>query len=306
MKRNSHSSSVPIAAVERDTGLSKDTLRVWERRYGFPSPERGPSGERLYPRDQLEKLRLLRRLLDAGHRPGKIIGLPAAQLQALASSVPAAAAASNAAGEPELAALLELVKAHQVDALRRALSLSARRHGLARFVIERVAPMNRLVGDAWASGGLELFEEHLYTESIQFVLRKSIAAIPTNPHGPLVLLTTLPPEPHGLGLLMAEAIATLAGARCVSLGVQTPVPDVVRAATAHRADVVALSFTGCVRPNAVIASLGELRARLPAQIAIWAGGSSPALRRSPPQVRVITDLADLAPAVRRLRDGAPE
>ena len=29
-----------IAAVERDTGLSKDTLRVWERRYGFPSPGR--------------------------------------------------------------------------------------------------------------------------------------------------------------------------------------------------------------------------------------------------------------------------
>ncbi|MGA0116507.1 MAG: MerR family transcriptional regulator, partial [Burkholderiales bacterium] len=29
-----------IAAVERDTGLSKDTLRVWERRYGFPAPVR--------------------------------------------------------------------------------------------------------------------------------------------------------------------------------------------------------------------------------------------------------------------------
>jgi len=29
-----------ISAVERDTGLSKDTLRVWERRYGFPKPLR--------------------------------------------------------------------------------------------------------------------------------------------------------------------------------------------------------------------------------------------------------------------------
>jgi hypothetical protein len=26
----------PISAVERETGLSKDTLRMWERRYGFP------------------------------------------------------------------------------------------------------------------------------------------------------------------------------------------------------------------------------------------------------------------------------
>src|SRR6478735_862598 len=61
-----------IAAVERDTGLSKDTLRVWERRYGFPTPVRDQHDERLYSTDQLEKLRLLRLLIDYGHRPGKI------------------------------------------------------------------------------------------------------------------------------------------------------------------------------------------------------------------------------------------
>jgi methanogenic corrinoid protein MtbC1 len=38
-----------------------------------------------------------------------------------------------------------------------------------------------------------------------------------------VLLTTLPGEPHGLGLLMAEAMLALEGCTCVSLGVQTPV-----------------------------------------------------------------------------------
>ncbi|MCK7493491.1 MAG: MerR family transcriptional regulator [Comamonadaceae bacterium] len=35
--------------MERDTGLSKDTLRVWERRYGFPLPGRDALGERTYP-----------------------------------------------------------------------------------------------------------------------------------------------------------------------------------------------------------------------------------------------------------------
>ena len=47
-----------IAAVERDTGLSKDTLRVWERRYRFPLPARDPSGERVYSRQDVEKLRV--------------------------------------------------------------------------------------------------------------------------------------------------------------------------------------------------------------------------------------------------------
>ena len=54
-----------IAAVERDTGLSKDTLRVWERRYGFPHPDRDQFGERVYPIEQVDKLRVLRRLMDA-------------------------------------------------------------------------------------------------------------------------------------------------------------------------------------------------------------------------------------------------
>ena len=39
----------PISAVERETGLSKDTLRMWERRYGFPAPGRDAQGERVYP-----------------------------------------------------------------------------------------------------------------------------------------------------------------------------------------------------------------------------------------------------------------
>ncbi|RYD60733.1 MAG: MerR family transcriptional regulator, partial [Verrucomicrobiaceae bacterium] len=57
------SSGIGIAAVERDTGISKETLRVWERRYGFPAPERDASGERLYPSEQVQRLRLVKRLL---------------------------------------------------------------------------------------------------------------------------------------------------------------------------------------------------------------------------------------------------
>jgi DNA-binding transcriptional MerR regulator len=62
-----------ISAVERDTGLSKDLLRMWERRYGYPSPARDASGERLYSDAEVAKLRAIKRLMDVGMRPGKII-----------------------------------------------------------------------------------------------------------------------------------------------------------------------------------------------------------------------------------------
>ena len=62
-----------ITAVERETGLSKDVLRVWERRYGFPAPQRDSNGERRYPPEQVERLRLIKRLMDQGHRPGRLL-----------------------------------------------------------------------------------------------------------------------------------------------------------------------------------------------------------------------------------------
>jgi cobalamin-dependent methionine synthase I len=64
----------------------------------------------------------------------------------------------------------------------------------------------------------------------------------------------------------------------VSLGIQTPLRDIVLAAQAHQVDVVALSCSMSMNPNQVVEGLQELRSMLPAHMVIWAGGSSPALR----------------------------
>jgi MerR family transcriptional regulator, light-induced transcriptional regulator len=296
------SAGSPIAAVERDTGLSKDTLRVWERRYGFPTPLRDANGERVYPPDQIEKLRLLKRLMDQGYRPGKIAECTVEQLQALAEAEP-----PPRAGRPlpalrvpqeSLWPFLHLVTQHRVDELRRELSRLAVRAGLDHFVTDVMAPLTEMVGEGWARGELAIFEEHMFTESAQAVLRSAIAGIPHPGTSPRVLLTTVPQEPHGLGLLMAEAMFALEGARCISLGVRTPVLEIVRGAESQQIDIVALSFSPVVNPYQVGESLKELREQLTATTELWAGGSSPTLRRrSPPGVRVLSDLAEIGPAV---------
>jgi len=291
---------LPIAAVERDTGLSKDTLRVWERRYGFPQPLRDAHGERIYPHDQVDKLRLLKRLMDQGHRPGKIAEHTVEQLQALAEAGNGRSGGAPAGEAPDenLRHYLRLITEHDVEELRRELARLAVRAGLARFVTDVVAPLTARVGEAWAKGELAIFEEHLYTESAQAVLRSAVSAIPHPGESPRVLLTTIPSEPHGLGLLMAEAMFALEGARCVSLGVRTPVVEIVRGAAIQHIDIVALSFSPVVSPNQVVESLRQLRDSLPAATEVWAGGSSPALqRRAPDGVRVLARLDDVGPAV---------
>jgi methanogenic corrinoid protein MtbC1 len=279
-----------IAAVERDTGLSKDTLRVWERRYGFPQPLRDALGERAYPADQVEKLRLLKRLMDGGHRPGKLVRLEADALHRLAQEA-ALAAAPEGPGLP--APYAQLLQGHDVPGLRRQLHQSLLHMGLEGFVTTLVAPLNVAVGDAWMRGEISVAQEHVYTEALQLVLRQAIGSVPdAGAAAPRALLATLPQEGHGLGLLMAEALLSLHGCRCIPLGTQVPLDGIVAAAKLTDAHIVALSFSGSFPAVSALQALDQLRQRLPPTVAIWAGGGNAAQRRKLPDgVLSVIDIA---------------
>jgi DNA-binding transcriptional MerR regulator/methylmalonyl-CoA mutase cobalamin-binding subunit len=280
--------SLTIAAVERDTRIGKDTLRVWERRYGFPQPSRDANGERLYPPDQVERLRHVKRMLDAGHRPGRIVGLSLEELQRLGQMTRESGATTTARGvsteerdEAEVQRLFALLRAHDLGALRRALSQALLRVGLERFVIELALPLMAEVGLSWSLGQLKIFEEHLCSETLETVLRTAMSASPETSRStrPRVVLTTFPLEAHGLGLLMADALFLVRGCANMNLGRQTPLHDLLLACQAHDADIVALSFSAATNPNQAADSLAELRSRLPARVEIWAGSPLPALHR---------------------------
>jgi len=296
-----------IAAVERDTGIGKDTLRVWERRYGFPTPGRDAHGERVYPMAQVEKLRIIKRLMDQGHRPGRIVAQSVEQLQQLsqaqvASPQPLSVSASTT--QVDLRQYIALLTAHDNEGLRRQLNQVLAREGLKYFVTDLVAPLTTAVGDAWMRGELEVFEEHAYTECVTGLLRHAINVL--NEHtadsAPVVLLTTFPQESHGLGLLMAESMLALDGCRCIALGTQTPLRDIAQAAVAHQIDVVALSFSMSMNANHVVDGLGELRQLLPVTVELWAGGQCAALqRREQTHAVVLPDLVGISNEVKRWR-----
>lgn len=267
-----------IGAVERDTGLGKDTLRVWERRYGFPQPLRDNNGERLYPIVQVERLRLIKRLMDQGYRPGRLFSASADDLLEWAGagqSARSAVADGQTAEQADLVAnVLALLKSHDASGLRQAINQAMLRQGLQAFVLGPVAALNRAVGEAWMRGELAIFEEHLYSEQIIALLRQAIASLPAGAdEWPRILLTTVPDERHGLGLLMAECLLSLDGANCISLGTQTPLADIALAASAHRADIVALSFSSAYPARLIGPLLRQLRAMLPSGVHLWAGGA---------------------------------
>ncbi len=324
-----------IAAVERDTGLSKDTLRIWEKRYSFPAPMRDVQGERCYPMDQVERLRVIKRLLDVGHRPGRVVNLPAEDLQTLADrsadaqgsptragrgrmataptpplpATPTAPAPRPSFAAPALPAdwvdhALTRVDTHDVAGLKRLLAQAVPTLGLARFITEACVPLLQAMGEGWLRGRFQVPQEHWVSQCLQQSLHAAIHALPpTDPsQSPRVLLTTFPGEPHSLGLLMVEGWLTLQGAQVVNLGAQTPSADLIAACEHHHADVVALSFSAAAPAHLVQDALPAFRSRLPARVAVWAGGRNPLLaRRAPAGVLVLGELDSINRAVEAWR-----
>jgi MerR family transcriptional regulator, light-induced transcriptional regulator len=277
-------------------------LRVWERRYGFPVPVRDAGGDRVYPADQVARLRLIKRLIDLGDRPGKLMHLSTDELRERTTAERGSGKPAATTIDEHLLTYLDMCTVARAQELRRALAKAVASVGLGAFIREIAAPLVRASGEYWEHGRFSVVEEHLFTEQLQDLLRGAINVLPREAGAaPRIMLTTFPQESHGLGLLMAEAMFTLGGAQCVSLGVQTPIDKIARAA-AH-VDVVALSFSTNLHANRVRDGLAQLAASVPEHVEIWCGGSSPVLRRlSIPGVSVLgLDDADAHMAAWRAR-----
>ena len=291
-----------IAAVERETGLSKDVLRMWERRYGFPLPERDANGERLYPAAQLDRLRQIKRLMDQGHRPGKLIATSPEELSQLAPRRTARRRPIPAASTEDLGELLTLIKQHDATGYQQAMQQRLVRQGFQNFVQDTVAPLTQQVGEAWEDGRFEVFEEHLFTELTKRLLRQAIGTLPGGGRSPRIVLTTVPDEQHLLGLLMVESLFALEGAECIPLGTQMPLRDIGRAALAHQADIVALSFSTAFPRRQISGVLEQLRQMLPNNIALWIGGQGVAGHSTSEDFRVLHSLDDALYSLAKWRE----
>lgn len=293
-----------IAEVERETGLAKDTLRVWERRYGFPTPERDAQGERRYDEAQVQRLRWIKRLLDQGHRPGQVVALPLRQVRALSEAQPAPKRTRGAGQAGPLdPRWMQSLQAHELETLRRALHLHSLQHGLLATVEEVIAPLAAEVGLAWAQGTLSVYQEHLFTEAVEASLREAMAGMAApagaSPAAPRVLLTTLPGETHTLGLLMAESVLALQGCERLPLGASTPVSEIMLATERLRADVVAIGVSARAAPLPLRRDLQLLRERLPPHVALWVGGPvrSALGRRALPGITPVLRVSELVDLV---------
>lgn len=291
--------SLSIGALSRATGVPVETLRTWERRYGFPDPDRNDSGHRVYDAGIVERIRLVDRALQAGNRAANVVPLSEDDLRELLTVelLDSGPMTPRDPGHEYVEAWL--TAAHEFDGprLEHLLRDAWMELGPLRFLSERVSPFLFELGAAWAERRLAVAHEHFASERLRDFLTSHWRPLSDRASGPTVVCATLPGESHVLGLHMIALIFAVAGMRVVYIGADSPIDDIVMSAETQRAAAVAISVSVAANRFVSRQELAAIREALDDERELIVGGLG--APRGLPGVQPVESLQELADWAKR-------
>lgn len=268
-----------IAVVSRRTGISQLLLRAWERRYGAVAPGRTDTGRRLYADADIQRLQLLSRLTDHGHRIGDIATLPLAELETLAGEI--VELSPRPLPLPAVTQLDELLGAAlqavaDLDPTRLEGLLARASVVLSRPILRRelLQPLLVEIGERWHDGTLRIAHEHMATAVVKAFLANLTQGRAAATGAPGLVITTPAGQRHELGALMAASQALEAGWRVLYLGSDLPAEEIAMAVQKSEARAILLSLVYPGDDPAVMEQLRALRRFVGDGLPILVGGQA--------------------------------
>ena len=232
-----------IHRVAKLTGLSKDVVRVWERRFGLVKPSRSANRYREYSDDDVALLRFLKGELERGQTIG---ALAVEGRESLLQRMRVSSSSLPEELKPHDNLIDELVS--HLDPLDR-VRFEMKLNGAIAVIpfeeaVQRILlPLQRRVGELWHEGRVNVAVEHYVTKLIQQKLFSVMNQLPANEFGPRVLIACPEGESHEIGAQAAAYIAATRGCHVYYLGPNLPIPDLQAFCERVKPDLVLLSLT---------------------------------------------------------------
>ena len=221
-----------VNEVEERTKVPASTLRQWERRYGFPLPERSDSGYRLYSDLDLDQIEGMKRHIEDGVPASR-----AAELVKHQSVAPTGPRASQTLTQELLDALIDLDEARADEVLSEAHAL----HTVETVMLELMQGVMRELGERWHRGDINTTTEHFASQYLQGRLRSLLSLTPSHSKAAAVVVACAPHDQHELGALMLAVFSKRAGYRVYYVGADTPVADLAEMAASLKPAAVLVS-----------------------------------------------------------------
>jgi DNA-binding transcriptional MerR regulator len=211
-----------IHRIAKLTGLSKDVIRVWERRFGLLQPTRGANRYRNYSDEDVALLRYLKAELDAGGSIGELARLGREELMNRARRT---APRQSVVDHTFDRLLQELLAA--LDPFDR-IKFEKRLNGAVAVVPFEEAlhgillPLQEEVGAWWHDGRLDVAIEHYVTKQIQQKIFSAMNQLPVAEFGAKVVIACPPGEEHDMAALAVAYRCRVRGCRIYCLGANVP------------------------------------------------------------------------------------
>ena len=266
-----------IREVVRVTGLRREQLYMWQRRYSFPTPLRDAFGDRVYPADQVARLKLIKQLLSEGWRAGAVVPLAESALQSmLGLAVEALAPVPD-----DIKEAVGLLADHRIGELQNQLSKLLIGHGLRKFLERTLIPLNEAVHDHVVRGEMQSFQELRFADVALRLLRDVTRLVRPSRDSRQILLATPPNDPNPLGLAVLELLLFTEGINCLTLGAGVPAQEVGGAARAYDVCLVALLFDRGMSGKIAGQEIRALRSELPEKFPLLVSGRAVNLLAKP-------------------------
>ncbi|MEN0063673.1 MAG: MerR family transcriptional regulator [Myxococcota bacterium] len=258
-----------IKTVSTLTGVSRNTLLAWERRYGFVVPERTDNGYRIYSDADVAKLREVKALVDAGHPVSEAIAL-LEEHRRRGTLPPSMGPEEQDEQRDELLASLLAYDRTKADVVVAGFAGES----FAELLENIYFPILRDLGDGWESGRYTIAQEHFASAYIRERLTRMLINLGCGPSGgPRVVMACYPDDPHELGLLGLSIRFALAGWRSVFLGARMPEADLIDFLQGHPAQLLCVSVVQQVERNALRGYAERVRHALPDAVGFAIGGA---------------------------------
>ena len=247
-----------IHRVAKLTGLSKDVIRVWERRYGLVKPSRSSNRYREYSDEEVALLRFVKAQMEQGATIGS---LAAEGHDSLVARMRVATPVSAEEQKPHDRLLDDLIGS--LDPLDKA-GFERRLNGAVAVIpfdeaVQRILlPLQRRIGELWHQGRLDTATEHYVTKIIQQKLFSVMNQLPVNEFGPRVLIACPEGETHEIGAQAVAYIAATKGCHVYYLGPDLPSSDLATFCEKIKPDLVLLSLTEIKTEAAALQQIEEL------------------------------------------------
>ncbi|MGC8856473.1 MAG: MerR family transcriptional regulator [Anaerolineae bacterium] len=222
-----HPAAFNLKVVLRETGLSADTLRAWERRYGLPKPERTPGGHRLYSQRDIEMIKWLMARQAEGLSISRAVELWKEQIAS--GRDPLADSASSRVSLPP-SPRLETLRHNWIAACSHYDTISAEQilnEAFAVHSVELICTDVLLrglyeIGELWHKGLISVHQEHFASEIAMRRVEALIAAAPPPVRSGAILTACPAGEQHVFPLALLTLFLRRRGWNVIHLGANVP------------------------------------------------------------------------------------